>query len=118
MIALITSLGIPDVDSLRLSGVFFACSAEEYAVLCFDPMISREYIYFDFSSLPMHKVAIETTRDTNEMVFSAPSRARGWAKFVAWRAVYTNGIDIQNATVEERRAACRGYVGSVSACVL
>ncbi|GAQ91910.1 histidine kinase [Klebsormidium nitens] len=90
-----------------------AKNASEYAVLCFDPMISREYIYFDFSSLPMHKVAIETTRDTNEMVFSAPSRARGWAKFVAWRAVYTNGIDIQNATVEERRAACRGYVGSV-----
>lgn len=87
-------------------------------MLCFDPMISREYIYFDFSSLPMHKLAIETTRDTTEMVFSAPSRARGWAKFVAWRAVYANGVDIEIAAQEERRAACRGYVGSVSPRVL
>lgn len=78
-------------------------------------MISQEYLYFNFQSMPMHKVAIETTRDTNQMVFSAPSRARGWAKFVAWRAVYKNGVDIKNATVAERRAACRGYVGSVSA---
>lgn len=64
--------------------------------------------------MPMHKLALEKARDTNEVVYSAPSRARGWAKFVAWAAVYFDDVDIEKATLEEKRAACRGYVGAVS----
>jgi len=77
--------------------------------------LKGRFIGFDPSASEIHEQALNNARDNNEVVLSGTfSRSFGdQATFVFYAPVFKNGIDIDNASVNERNENLRGFVVGV-----
>lgn len=73
-----------------------------------------QYQFIDAGAYPLYRTAIDAARDTGLFTLSAVVRMPNSWSIAAYLGYYGPGKDFSSfSSVEERRQACRGYVGTV-----